>query len=30
MEATAVVEKVEKRQNSKMGGDDEDKDYSLL
>ncbi len=30
MEATAVVEKAEKRQNSEMGGDDEDEDYSLL
>jgi len=30
IEATAVVEKAEKRQNSEMGGDDEDEDYSLL
>ena len=30
MEVTAVVKKAEKRQNSEMGGDDEDEDYSLL
>ena len=30
MEATAVVKKAEKRQNSEIGGDDKDKDYSLL
>ena len=30
MEAAAVVEKAEKRQDSEMGGGDEDELYSLL